>query len=138
MLIRSISVSNGLCNGTRLMVEELKPNLILARILSGDHEGELAFIHRVTLCCDDVYPFDLHRHQFPIVLAFAMTIIKLQGQTLDALGIDLRKNVFGHGQLYTALSRVRHWEALKIRLDEKNIERKVKNIVFTELLDEYD
>ena len=52
-------------------------------------------------------PFDLHRCQFPIRLAFASTLNKAQGQTLKRAGVFVRpEGVFCHGQLYTALSRV--------------------------------
>ncbi|KAI3418157.1 hypothetical protein GPALN_010373 [Globodera pallida] len=46
-------------------------------------KGQTVYIPRITLCCAEEYPFDLHRHQFPLVLAFAMTINKAQGQTLE-------------------------------------------------------
>uniref|UniRef100_A0A914IF13 ATP-dependent DNA helicase n=1 Tax=Globodera rostochiensis TaxID=31243 RepID=A0A914IF13_GLORO len=52
-------------------------------ILTGDKAGQTVYIPRITLCCAEEYPFDLHRHQFPLVLAFAMTINKAQGQTLE-------------------------------------------------------
>jgi len=138
MLIRNMKIENGLCNGTRMLVEEMRPNMIVCRLLSGDRAGHLVYIPRITLCCDGEYPFDLHRHQFPLVLAFAMTVNKAQGQTLEKLGIDLTKDVFSHGQLYVALSRVRTWKALSIRLLETNSERKVMNVVYKEILDEYD
>ena len=44
--------------------------------------------------------------QFPVRIAFAMTINKSQGQTLKRVGLDLRNDVFAHGQLYVACSRV--------------------------------
>ncbi|KAL7075397.1 hypothetical protein ACQ4LE_005045 [Meloidogyne hapla] len=138
MLIRNMKIENGLCNGTRMLVEEMRPNMIVCRLLSGDRAGHLVYIPRITLCCDGEYPFDLHRHQFPLVLAFAMTVNKAQEQTLEKLGIDLTKDVFSHGQLYVALSRVRTWKALSIRLLETNSERKVMNVVYKEILDEYD
>uniref|UniRef100_A0A1I8B240 ATP-dependent DNA helicase n=1 Tax=Meloidogyne hapla TaxID=6305 RepID=A0A1I8B240_MELHA len=138
MLIRNMNIENGLCNGTRMLVEEMRPNMIVCRLLSGDRAGQLVYIPRITLCCDGEYPFDLHRHQFPLVLAFAMTVNKAQGQTLEKLGIDLTKDVFSHGQLYVALSRVRTWKALSIRLLETNNERKVMNVVYKEILDKDD
>ena len=58
--------------------------------------------------------------------------------TLEKLGIDLTKDVFSHGQLYVALSRVRSWNSLSIRLLETNNERKVMNVVYKEILDEND
>lgn len=35
MLLRNLSMNDGLCNGTRLMILELKPNVIKAKILTG-------------------------------------------------------------------------------------------------------
>ncbi|GBN48131.1 hypothetical protein AVEN_24230-1 [Araneus ventricosus] len=51
-------------------------------------------------------PFDFKRLQFPIWLAFAMTINKAQGQYLGVAGINLETTCFSHGQLYVACSRV--------------------------------
>ena len=45
-----------------------------------------------------------------------MTIHKAQGQTFDMVGLDLPQGVFGHGQLYVALSRCRHSEGLRVRI----------------------
>jgi hypothetical protein len=47
------------------------------------------------------------RRQFPLQLAYAVTFNKAQGKTLDKAVVDVRHEVFAHGQLYTALSRVR-------------------------------
>lgn len=63
-----------------------------------------------------------------------MTINKSQGQTFDKIAIDLRKDVFNHGQLYVAFSRVRSWESLKIYLGQERQNRLlVKNYVYTEM-----
>ena len=51
-------------------------------------------------------PIPFQRLQFPIRLAFAMTINKSQGQTMTFCGLDLENLCFSHGQLYVACSRV--------------------------------
>ena len=49
-----------------------------------------------------------------IKLAFALTINKAQGQTLQYMGLYLPRPVFSHGQLYVALSRVGSKERITI------------------------
>ena len=43
--------------------------------------------------------------QYPIRLAWAVTIHKSQGKTFDRVVIDLGRGAFAHGQVYVALSR---------------------------------
>jgi ATP-dependent exoDNAse (exonuclease V) alpha subunit len=52
--------------------------------------------------------------QFPIRLAWAITIHKSQGQTFDRVIIDLGRGAFAHGQTYVALSRSRTLEGITL------------------------
>ncbi|KAK0417481.1 hypothetical protein QR680_013034 [Steinernema hermaphroditum] len=53
MLLRNLNINEGLCNGTRLRVENMRQNLLICKILSGDKAGETAFIPRITVTTDD-------------------------------------------------------------------------------------
>jgi ATP-dependent DNA helicase PIF1 len=50
----------------------------------------------------------------PLRLAFALTIHKSQGMTLDAIEIDLGENIFEYGQAYTAISRAKTLDSIRI------------------------
>ena len=134
MLMRNLNIKMGLCNGTRLEVVEMHKHLLECKILSGRRAGEIELIPRITLNLNGYYPFALCRHQFPVKLAFCLTIHKSQGQTFEYVGIDLRSDIFAHGQLYVALSRTRGYDRIKLLLHPDNISRKVKNIVYKEVL----
>ena len=58
-------------------------------------------------------PFELHRVQFPVRLAFGMTINKSQGQSLGTVRLDLHNPVCGHGQFYVGVSRGTNWRRVK-------------------------
>lgn len=53
--------------------------------------------------------------QYPIRLAWALTIHKSQGQTYDTVAIDLGTGAFDTGQVYVALSRVRSAEGIVLK-----------------------
>ncbi len=52
--------------------------------------------------------------QLPVRLAYAVTIHKAQGLTLDKVYIDLDRGMFAHGQAYVAFSRARSLDGLEI------------------------
>lgn len=135
MLIRNLSISDGLCNGTRLKIKKLHQHNIEAEIITGVKTNTIVFLPRILLDSgeDSSLPFILYRRQFPIILAFAMSINKSQGQSFDKVGIFLNKPLFSHGQLYVALSRCKNSKYLYIQYESKTAI--VKNIVWNEVIE---
>ena len=56
----------------------------------------------------------VYRKQFPLILAFAVTIHKCQGLSLDCAMMELSDKVFSPGMAYIALSRVKQLENLHL------------------------
>ncbi|KAJ3520762.1 hypothetical protein NMY22_g12605 [Coprinellus aureogranulatus] len=137
ILLRNLDPALGLCNGTRLVVVRMTDRVVEGRILGGAHDRELVFIPRISLTPSDSIDsisFTFKRRQFPLQLAFALTINKAQGQSVKHVGIDLRIPVFGHGQLYVALSRVTSPENIAILLDEEALDNRTENVVYQEVI----
>jgi hypothetical protein len=138
ILLRNLNASEGLCNGTRLIIKGCYKYLLDAEILTGVNQGYRVFIPQVRLTPSDTdLPFSLVIRQFPIKLSFAMTINKAQGQTIQNMGLYLPKSVFTHGQLYVALSRVHSNDKIKVLVKGGHVEGKegvyTKNVVYREI-----
>ena len=69
------------------------------------------------------------RQQIPLILSWAITIHKSQGQTIERLKIDCQ-NIFSEGQLYVALSRatsVKYLQVIGFKKDQILCHSKVNN-----------
>ncbi|XP_044745405.1 uncharacterized protein LOC123307240 [Coccinella septempunctata] len=145
ILLRNLSLSEGLINGTRLLVLAVTDCLLTAKIVTGRFSGRTVFVPRIDMSTtDETIPFVLKRRQFPVRICFALTINEAQGQTFDQVGIYLETPVFAHGQLYVAFSRVRCWNAVKVQVVKTKHQGELlndstqvftKNIVFKDILD---
>ncbi|KAK1334663.1 LOW QUALITY PROTEIN: hypothetical protein QTO34_005671 [Cnephaeus nilssonii] len=122
IMLRNINQPK-LCNGTLLAVKKLMSKVDLGNFC------EDVLISRIPMIPTDM-PFQFKRLQFPIRLAFAITINKAQGQSLELCGLDLDTDCFSHGQLYVAYSRVGKPDNLSICTDNGT----TKNIVYSQAL----
>ncbi|KAH1154351.1 hypothetical protein GYH30_049856 [Glycine max] len=131
-----LSFIPSLCNGTRLVVTKMAKHVIATEIISGKNIGLAVYIPIMSMSpSQSPWPFKLLRRQFPIMLSYAMTINKSQGQSLSMVGLYLPKPVFTNGQLYVALSRVNSAKGLKILIhdDEQKSMNSTTNVVFKEV-----
>jgi ATP-dependent DNA helicase PIF1 len=70
--------------------------VIEAIVLNGKFRGENILLPQIPIIPTDV-PKQFKCLQFPMRLAFAMTINKSQGQTMSVCGLDLSTSCFSHG-----------------------------------------
>ncbi|KAG2781315.1 hypothetical protein Pcac1_g8753 [Phytophthora cactorum] len=125
MMMQNLNPDLGLCNGTYLRIVELKPHVIHATIMTGERQGQHVLTPRIVFISDGearVFPFRLRRKPIPVQPAFAMTINKGQGQTVQNLGLYLSTPCFSHGQLYVALSRVTSRPKFKALIEYPQLE----------------
>ena len=137
ILLWNIDSKRGLCNGTRATIVRMLNRLLKIQLTCEDHAGETTLIPRIThtpLLTGIDFAIKLNRRQFPIQLAFAMTINKAQGQTINHVGIDLCKPVFAHGQLYVAFSCATSSRNIKVLLSDEDWRRNTPNVVYNEVL----
>jgi len=119
-------------------VAHISQRVVECEILAGRHAGNIVFISQIPLSPSSTadLPFDFRRTQFPLRLAFAMTINKSQGQTLRYVGLCLTESVFTHSQLYVAISQLTNSANLGMIVSdtqEARREGKIKNVVYSEV-----
>jgi len=87
LLLHNRNQSIGLCNGTRLIVKRLGQRVIEAEIITGNNVDKRVFIPCIIMSPSRIdWPFVLRCCQFPVQVAFAITINKSQGQTFNNVG----------------------------------------------------
>ena len=107
-VVITTNITPTLVNGTRGKVIELFTDKIIIELIN----GELIPIHYYkTIYTENT---NLVFSYMPLKLAYALTIHKSQGMTLDAIEIDIGNNIFASGQAYTAISRAKDLSNIKI------------------------
>ncbi|XP_056852481.1 uncharacterized protein LOC130501670 [Raphanus sativus] len=98
MCLCNMDLADDLCNG---------------RIITGNTiAGDKVWIPTMyVIPPDTMFPFRMRRRQFPVTLAFAMAINKIQGQTLESVDLFLPRPVF------LMVSSTLHFQELSRELD---------------------
>jgi ATP-dependent DNA helicase PIF1 len=125
MCTKNICIEAGICNGSQGIIEEIRSDGPLVRF----NNGIIQVINKIWVQSTE-YP-TITVCQIPICLAWAITIHKIQGITLDNAMIDVGNTVFEYGQTYVALSRIKSLDGLHlINFDAKKIKANPKVIEF--------
>jgi len=131
MLLKNLNFQKNLVNGSTGIIEEIRENSI--SVYFDNCESQVIEIN-----CFEYYSggvLKATRSQYPLRLAYGITIHKSQGATLDNVIIDFNK-IFESGQAYVALSRTRSLEGLHLKyFDPKKIVANKKIIEFYDFLE---
>jgi hypothetical protein len=137
VLTRNLSVRKGLVKNARVVIKSLQRNYVEVTLLSRNKflpQEQNYCIPRITFEFRPLNAnFTVHRKQYPFRLAYATTFNSCQGLTLKRVVLDLRTEVFAHGQLYTALTRVRDKKDTLILIPQ-DFSTTTANIVYRDLL----
>jgi hypothetical protein len=117
ILLKNLSIAKGLCNGTRMIVTAMREHVVICKVITGASKGESIFVNRMFNKTNQNLPVTMARRQFPLSLAYSLSIDKSQGQTFNLIGMYLPKPCFSHGQFYVGLSRVSKFSSVKVAID---------------------
>jgi ATP-dependent DNA helicase PIF1 len=127
MCIVNIELPNGsmICNGSQGIITNISEN----NIPTVKYNNGVELLMNAHVWPSENIP-GIGISQLPLILAWALTIHKSQGATMDCAEIDVGSSIFECGQTYVALSRIKSLEGLYLTSFEPNkirINKKVRD-----------
>ena len=139
IVLRNLNKRAGLTNNTRVIILHISRFVIKVQTLN-----QVPSIHLIPrIHFKFRLPFgqsyQLSRKQFPLRLAYCISINKSQGQELSKVLCDFRVSPFTHGHTYVSATRVRHFNDLAYIVDPNSFPFEpdvpyINNVVYPELL----
>ena len=143
ILMQNLNQKCGHFNGTRYIVTQVLSRIIYATKLgcNANDTNTTIMIPEIPIHAkQDYFPFILERIQWPVRIAYVMSINKAQDQTFTKCSLLLPNSVFTHRQLYVGLSRCGEPNNLSIYVNQDeyshipNDKFYTRNIVYPEVL----
>jgi ATP-dependent DNA helicase PIF1 len=114
VILANINQDAGIVNGTRGVITSLNKNKVTIKRVNG---MIIDIEYHKSVNIEDK---DLVAEYMPLKLAYALSIHRSQGMTLDAIEIDIGQKIFAAGQAYTAISRAKNLKSIKVVAVSKN------------------
>jgi len=114
MCTYNLNVSIGICNGSLGIITNIVNDTPVVLFNNGIEMN----MERKKYESENIEGLSIS--QYPLVLAYAISIHKSQGTTLDSAEIDIGNSIFECGQIYVALSRLKSLDGLYIKHFDPN------------------
>jgi ATP-dependent DNA helicase PIF1 len=141
IILRNLSVRDGLQNNTRVRITHISKYKIRVQTIEERPRSStlprIMFIFKLPF----MQSYTISRLQFPLRLAYSLTMNKSQGQTISGrMLLDLTQPSFTHGHLYVALSRITAFYNIMVFCKEEQLYFEnvtVENYVFRQLFSSF-
>ena len=141
--MQNLNQERGHCKGTRYIVTQASPRIIYATELgfNANDTNATIMIPKIPIHTkQDDSPFILKRIQWPVRIAYIMSMNKYQGRNFTKCSVLLTNSVFTNGQLYFGLLRCGEPNSLSIYVNRNeyshppNDKFYTRNVVYPEFL----
>ena len=132
-IMKNLDINEGQVKNRQGFVEGLHERVIKIRLIDTTSPLQTVSIPRITFEFQPWYCLWVtQHHQFPLTITYATRFNSCQGLRLEIVVLDLRTNVFPHGQHYCSESWVIHRNEFKKLMGKNNEMGAARNVVYQE------